>query len=78
MIGRAANDILAVIAKHHDFTLPINVATQEGPRLLGFLEACEAPDKYPELKNMDTKLFATARCELRSQLANLKLESASK
>lgn len=69
MIGDAANQIVSVLAKHHDFELPINLA-EEGLRFLNLVDLCESPAKYSELSAMDEKLFVAARLEIRIQLNN--------
>jgi len=70
MIGKAADQIIEAIATHHDFTLPVT-ALPEINRLLGFVEACEEPTSYPEIADLEPKLFYSARCELRTRLNNI-------
>jgi hypothetical protein len=65
MLGCAADRIIEVIAKHHDFALPVDINSGEGRRLLTFVELCDKPSKYQELSDMDEKIFYTARCEIR-------------
>ena len=70
MIGKTADQIIKAIAIHHDFTLPVTTLP-EIHRLLGFVEACEEPINYPELADLEPKLFYSARCELRIRLNNI-------
>ena len=57
-IGAAADMVVRVLAKHHDFRLPVSDPA-EGNRLLGFLETIQRDD-YTEFDTWSSVMFTAA------------------
>jgi len=57
--------MLDILSNNHDFDLANPVPKGEAYRLLNFIEIWEEPGKYPEIGNVERKLFFSARCEIR-------------